>query len=73
MLVGEDEEEGADPVNNEKSGTSGAWVDLDPEGDYLEPTDPAGSLTNFGTTQTQDPTLQQARADVQMCRWYTHK
>ena len=41
-------------------------VDLNPEDDNLEPADLAGSLTNFGTAQNQDPTLQQARAEVQV-------
>jgi hypothetical protein len=66
VLVGEDEDEEADLVDNEQPGTSGAGVDLNPEDDYLEPADLAGSLTNFGMAQNQDPTLQQARADVQV-------
>ena len=44
----------------------GLGVHQDPEGDNLEPTDLAGSQTNFGMGQTQDPTMQQVGADVQV-------
>ena len=56
----------ANLADDEQPGTSGAGVDLNPEDDDIEPADLAESLTNFGTAQNQDPTLQQARADVQV-------
>lgn len=76
MQVREDEEEGADRVNNEQPGTSGAWVDWDPEaseGDYLEPTDLAWFLTNFWVGP--DPGSNRAASQSRCAgrRWYPYK